>query len=280
MIFDRLGYAVATTLVLVPLAGCVDFLDPNGALWVEHRGAGPSKRWGHTLVYDPVDEQLVLFGGIGPSGKLNDTWVFSLERQEWTELATSGPTPDPRLTPAAVMDVPRHRMVVVGGDVATSFASEETWQLDLDQKVWSQLADIPGPRFDVTAGVRGREAFFYAGFSGQFQELDDVWVFDLDQDTWRPLGDRGERPASRSNSGLALFDDRIWVTGGHATIDVTADTWSYSFTSTTWTKHRPVGAPGVNSHYAYALDPECGVMYLSGGDDNDYYDVSFTKSGT
>src|SRR5436190_8321619 len=39
--------------------------------------SGPS-RYGSTLIYDPVRDRLVLFGGHGEAGDLNDVWELSL----------------------------------------------------------------------------------------------------------------------------------------------------------------------------------------------------------
>jgi len=256
--------------------GCSPLTDPDGVAWIEGPN-GPSKRWGHTLVYDSVGDRLIVHAGIGPGGKLNDTWIFDIASGRWSELQTVGEVPPPRLTPAAVMDAQNNRMVLVGGDVGVAFASEETWSLDLATGRWTRLDDIPSPRFDVVAAVDGRTAFFYAGFSAQFAELDDLWAFDLDTNTWTEVQTRGERPASRSNSGFAAWEGQLWVTGGHASIDVTADTWRFDIGAGSWVKLDPAGSPSVNSHYAYSLDPECGTMFLTGGDDNDYYDVGLTS---
>jgi hypothetical protein len=52
-----------------PLAG----FDPGGS-WSEF---APPTRAGHTAIYDPVRDRMIVFGGIGDTS-LNDTWALSL----------------------------------------------------------------------------------------------------------------------------------------------------------------------------------------------------------
>ena len=52
---------------------------------------------------------MVIFGGQGQTGPLNDVWAFDLDTHTWTDLTpTSGSAPAPRFTPASVYD-PRSR---------------------------------------------------------------------------------------------------------------------------------------------------------------------------
>ncbi|GAB3275588.1 hypothetical protein GCM10027449_14490 [Sinomonas notoginsengisoli] len=53
----------------------------------------PSPRTAASMAYDPVDKQVVLFGGTGPDGKdLNDTWTW--DGSDWTEQhPAASPTP-------------------------------------------------------------------------------------------------------------------------------------------------------------------------------------------
>jgi hypothetical protein len=57
------------------------WLLPSGAYtnnWVQLRPASsPPPRLGAAMAYEAEDQYLVLFGGIGPNGHLNDTWIYA-----------------------------------------------------------------------------------------------------------------------------------------------------------------------------------------------------------
>src|SRR5262249_95342 len=52
-------------------------------------GLQPEARRYGTAIYDPVALRIVLFGGLGISGFLNDLWAFNLTTKSWTRLDAS-----------------------------------------------------------------------------------------------------------------------------------------------------------------------------------------------
>ena len=61
-------------------------------------GTPPSGRYGHSAIYDPVRDCMVVFGGYGPAGEgegpLNDAWALSLAgTPAWTQLTPAGTSP-------------------------------------------------------------------------------------------------------------------------------------------------------------------------------------------
>ncbi|MBK8256998.1 MAG: hypothetical protein IPK82_30530 [Polyangiaceae bacterium] len=277
--------ASATTFVLASQwsvgflsLGCAPITDPNAAAYREvTTEPAPSPRWGHTLVYDGARDQLIAFGGNGPNGKLNDTWAFSLVRETWQTLETNE-GPSARLTPAAIFDAPRNRMIVVGGDIGTSFASDETWALDLETLQWSTLPPIPVARFDVIATSDNERAWFYGGFSAQFAGLGDLWELDLTTDTWTERTNTGPEPKARAAGGMAKRGDHLVITMGHDNSTITHDTWEYGLSNLHWFEQDTQGEPLVGAHYGVAFDEQCNTLLLAFGDDNDYYDIGYTSA--
>jgi N-acetylneuraminic acid mutarotase len=53
--------------------------DPSADAWtlLAPAGAPPSARWEPSMVYDPTTGQVIMFGGSGSNGFLNDTWVYT-----------------------------------------------------------------------------------------------------------------------------------------------------------------------------------------------------------
>src|SRR5262249_24771542 len=60
-------------------------------------GTKPAQRHAHTMIYDPVRDRLVIFGGRDVIGDRNDVWALSLSgTPAWTELLPSGTLPTAR----------------------------------------------------------------------------------------------------------------------------------------------------------------------------------------
>lgn len=52
--------------------------DPRRITWTRQNIPGPSPRWGHSMVYDPQNQRVVLFGGFDAQHRpLNDLWVYT-----------------------------------------------------------------------------------------------------------------------------------------------------------------------------------------------------------
>lgn len=65
----------------------------NGTLWqqVTVTGPQPQPRSGHSMVYDPVDERVLMFGGDGGGVMLADLWAFEFSGTaagSWVQLAS------------------------------------------------------------------------------------------------------------------------------------------------------------------------------------------------
>src|SRR5207245_9397448 len=79
-------------------------------------GTKPAGRHAHTMIYDPVRDRLIVFGGRDVIGPRNDVWELSLSgTAAWPLLTPSGTPPTAREHATAVYDPVRHRMVLCGG---------------------------------------------------------------------------------------------------------------------------------------------------------------------
>src|SRR5437867_8754497 len=64
-------------------------------------GASPGARSGASMVYHPLGDRMILFGGLTPvsdttSEYRNDLWELSLGTPEWRRLEPTGTPPSPR----------------------------------------------------------------------------------------------------------------------------------------------------------------------------------------
>ncbi len=191
-------------------------------LWaaVTPTGTPPSARMGHTAIYDPVRDRMLVFGGFGGT-LLNDTWALSLAgTPAWSAVNAGGTLPGMREAHAVFYDAPRDRMVIVGG--YGTLVSDD-WALSLaGTPAWSALAAGPGPndmRFDF-AGAYDAARGTYVLFGGTDligQWYHDTWTLaPAPPPAWTPLAPAGAPPGARAGHAGA-FDaasDRLLVFGG------------------------------------------------------------------
>jgi hypothetical protein len=92
------GIRIATSLVPDPETGRMlmfggaggtedfftDLWELDGARWTLLTSTGTPPRSGHHVVYDPVREVFVLFGGVDHPGGMVLDEVWEWDRQEWT----------------------------------------------------------------------------------------------------------------------------------------------------------------------------------------------------
>lgn len=193
-------------------------------------GLPPPGRFSFSLIYDPVRDRVLLFGGVYSetrSGRMersvDDLWSLSLRDLSWTHLVPKG-TPGVRGEASAVYDAARDRMVVFGG-CAGGYdgcygALSDTWALSLrgDSLVWSlvnPVAPVLGPA--VLDPLRDRLVVPNVDMT--------VWGLSLaDPSAWRQIPVPGTPPLPRTHPGVT-FDvgrDQLVLLGGGTRSDLYA----------------------------------------------------------
>ena len=104
---------------------------------------GPSYRGGHTMVYHPGTDRIILFGGhhLGDVYFSDETWAYDYNTNTWTQLAPAT-HPSGRRLHSMVYDEAADKMVLFGG-IAGNFLKEEIndelWIFDPVAEEWSQV---------------------------------------------------------------------------------------------------------------------------------------------
>lgn len=92
--------------------------------WTEMSPAlAPSPRHGHAMAYDERSDRIVLFGGLSLRGLPvgDETWVYDLNSNSWTQAEGVGPSP--RFAASLAYDSESDRVVLFGGTTG----GDETW---------------------------------------------------------------------------------------------------------------------------------------------------------
>jgi hypothetical protein len=239
---------------------------------------GPSERYDHSAVFDPLRERMLIFGGDPYYDKLrNDTWELPFTGNlEWSQLTPTGTPPAPRQGHSAIHDPIRDRMLVFGGsngryNPEASF--NDVWELSLASSRWTMLTPLgapPTPREGHTAVYDpiGDRMLIFGGYDASGPR-NDVWALSLaGEPQWIALLPNGFAPSPREKHS-AIYDTlrrRMVVFGGTPNDDV----WALELngpTEVTWSLLEATGIPAsaYQDHtaiYDFAQDR----MVLFGGE--------------
>ena len=273
-------------------------IDPSGLLHARTASGSPDidgvwsqlpplNRYGHTVIYDPVRDRMVVFGG-ADNYFHNDTWALSLSgTPTWTQLVPTGTPPAARRSHTAIYDPVRDRILVFGGFDVFSSEFNDVWALSLSgATAWTQLSPAgtpPTARYEHTAiydPVRDRMVV-YGGVSGP-SYADDVWSLSFSgTPAWVPLTPTGTPPPARQNH-TAVYDpvrDQMVVFGGNN--PALNDVWALSLSGiAAWTQLTPTGTPpsARNSHAAIYDPVRDRIVVFGGWDASDIFNDVFSLS--
>nr|AML79051.1 putative LOV domain-containing protein [Goodyera pubescens] len=189
--------------------------------------SSPPGRWGHTLSC-LNGSWLVVFGGCGRQGLLNDMFVLNLDSPHpaWTEVVGEAPPPPRSWHSACTLNV--SKLVVSGGCTDAGVLLGDTFLLDFtnEKPVWREISTKwqPPSRLGHSLSVYGRTKILMFGGMAKSGSLRlrscDTYLIDLGEvePQWRQLetnGLPGATPPPRlDHVAVSLPCGRIIIFGG------------------------------------------------------------------
>ncbi len=197
----------------------------------------PPARSGASMAYDAATGNVVLFGGLGTSGALNDTWTWN--GSNWTSVTPFGNNPIASYGSSMAYDPSTGSVVLFGGiDASGSFLSDTySWKAN----AWTYMTvsnPIPAPRAYAAMSYDARTAqMVLFGGESATGDLSDTWLWD--GQAWAQLQPLGSVPSARYGSSMAYdaATTDVVLFGGTGNGGNVADTWTYQPTVT------PPGVP-------------------------------------
>ncbi len=237
-------------------------------------GTPPTPRADFAMVYDPVGDRVIVFGGYdgvsAPSNRRRDVWALSLtSTPAWSEIhVADGPTP--RSGHRGIYDPVRQRMVVFGGyDVAYL---NDVWALSLTSTpAWTRLMPTRSP-----LAPRAEQSVTYDGvqdrllvFGGQDDRFyyDDTWAMPLATPGWFQLPVSGS-PVARWGQTAAydLAVDQLVIFGGYSTGGGNNESWTLALTGEMrWLPVPLSSEPGARTTHSATFDPLRDRLVVFGG---------------
>ena len=278
---------------------------PAWTLEIPNGSAGaPSPRYGHTAVYDSVNDRMIVFGGClgGCLPVANDTWVLvnatgAGGTPTWQQLSPTGGPPAARTWPAAVYDQANNRMIVFAGQNGSGSGGAtygDVWVLSNANGLggtpgWTRLSPTGGPPSGQYAAsavydqVHNIMTVFGGGARGTGQPTSAVWTLSNANGlggapVWTELTANGA-PGSpgRRIWQTATYDsasNRMTIYGGQGVLVAFGDVWALQNANgtggaATWAKLTVVASaritPTERSVHTAVYDAGTNRMIVFGG---------------
>jgi hypothetical protein len=216
------------------------------------------------MAYDPVSKKVVLFGGMGKTGNLNDTWAF--DGTNWTQLRTAV-APKVRNGATMAFDRSTKQLVMFGGFDKNKYL-QDTWVWNGATSTWTQ-AQMPSPPPRATGAMLFTDPF--SGRAMMFGGFNATHTVPAYSATWRFTGTAWEKlhpktiPIPRG-WGIATLDPlrhNVVLTGGNGDTIRTDNTWTWD--GTNWTMLSPATQVSAFIGAGSAFDPAAQAVVVFGG---------------
>lgn len=141
----------------------------NEATWSStFGGTAPGLIYGHTMVYDSGNEQMLIYGGTTDGDRASgDVYALELDPDpsnlgSWKRIASGGPSA--RFMHSAAYDASRKWMIIHGGvtqgfQSAGERAREDTWALDLSDPMNPTWVDLDTETTQIQDRVGGNQLY-------------------------------------------------------------------------------------------------------------------------
>ncbi|MCI4360098.1 MAG: PKD domain-containing protein, partial [Thermoplasmata archaeon] len=232
-------------------------------------GYPPSARYAAGMTYDARDGYVVLFGGMGATGALGDTWTFQYGR--WTQVTTSGASAPPARSGAGLIyDALDSDVILFGGASATGAPLADTWSFA--GGVWTNLtaSAVSAPPARFSAGFAydslDRMGLLFGGTGLCGAYCGDTWGFAGGH--WMNLTSAvgGSVPSPRSEAALTYDAGRnaVVLIGGENGV-ILSDTWGFAHGAWLYLSANSSASLGSRANLAAAFDPGDGYLVAYGG---------------
>ena len=148
----------------------------------------PPRMYGCELVYDSLNQKVLLWGGdIKDGGMLDEFWCYDYPRNTWTRIETNQ-KPRGRYWFQMTFDLDIGKVVIFGGSPGGDTKLSDTWLYDYTRNEWIEINSSVNPSarenscmvYDSKIG----KVVLFGGTLGFRESLDDTWILDTVNGEW------------------------------------------------------------------------------------------------
>jgi hypothetical protein len=236
-------------------------------------GSSPTARYGHSMILDPVNRHLIVWGGY-IAAVTNEMWKYSLVSGTWTQQTYAG-GPTARRYHTATYMTNSGTMLIFGGNTGSRVS--ELWEYTIGTNAWRQMSLSSGPT------ARDEHVAIYQTASGAMiiqggntgSEVAETWKLDYtsNPNRWVQLTSSSYTMRDHSCFYDSVNDYLYCIAGYRQGAAKALEVWNYNF-KTSWTAITPDTAyatPGYTTYFfGYTTDTDNNVFYVFGGQGSQY----------
>jgi uncharacterized protein (TIGR03437 family) len=188
--------------------------DIQANAWTQLSGnsSGPSPRYGHSAVYDPKRDRIVISHGFtSEQGRFDDTWTLDLTSGSWRDISPNGTRPLRRCLHHAVY-VPQSDQMLLYGGCSSGYGpcpQGDLWSFDLAKNQWTEITTSVSPpprqRYGMVFDDNRRKLVVFGGLGGP--ALNDTWEYDPALAGWTQVTPAGDVPDPRYRHEATFASD-------------------------------------------------------------------------
>ena len=283
----RSGYAMAydtsqqKIIAYGGRTGFPDFFDINetwafdykSGVWSNLKPANsPPWRAMHAMVYDPVENRTLMFGGSDFVNAFDDLWEYDFLQNTWLEITTDS-SPAARQMHGMVYNPDRESVVMFGGRREGGGAFfQDGWELRSATNTWERLPTRSTP--PVSDHVKlayyqsiqklilfsGPDAYVLG--NGQVRPQ-STWAYDFSDGNWSNLNPVNSPDGDHSTLVYDPHRDKLILLGNSRSSDGMF-TWEYDFGTNEWTNITPDVFPDIYIEHdamVYIADHNAFIQY-------------------
>ena len=229
----------------------------------------PSARASHSMVYDSAHDKVILFGGYDGGGWDDETWVYNLTDNTWTNMNPST-KPSARDSHSMVYDSADDKVILFGGYDAIG-RNDETWVYNLTDNSWTNMntSHNPGARFIHSMAYNSAhdKVILFGGYDDDASD-DETWVYNLTDNSWTNMNP-STSPSERRRHSM-VYDsarDKVILFGGYDNTVSDNEMWAYNLTENSWINMNPSTKPSERYESSMVYDSTHDKVILFGGYD-------------
>ena len=256
--------------------------------------AAPEERLGHRMIYNPVDQCTILYGGAVWDNEYtfySELWSYDTGTNTWSEIEAAN-KPPARFNSMITYIPGRHQIFLFGG-FASNGRVDDTWIYDIESNTWIELdpPDHPNQRSDssIAYDPDNDVIILFSGYRRDEVKTRETWAYNFEDDNWAemfpenpPLHQYGNYMVYVSETDQLLMYPGHWsIVSGEITVNhgYGGNIWEYDYGENRWTEHEAPSVPLGRYWGNLAYDPNRNRLVLFGGhgatefDDTWAYDI-------